>query len=285
MSLTQAQIDNIQIDFGVLYKDFGLASEELIGATRGGGTFIATKVLRDIEYDGRKGKTAGLQSIDEINAQLNVTVIDTSMDLLALALPYIEYAANILTAESGNLGVIDSSKYLTNLTMFAKLVSGEYKKIALNNAMNELDLTMAAIPKGEAEIALEIFAHWDPTDDNVDLYQIEDVASIGGDTTGPTVVTVPADEATGVIVSDDLTATFNEEIKGADVNINNFILMKSSDATIVAGTLSHNPVTHVVTFDPTSSLDASTDYIWVISNVRDAPGNKMIQVAVNFTTA
>lgn len=283
--LTQENIDNIQIDYGILYKDFGLATEELIAPTRGGGSFIATKVLRDIEYDGRKGKTAGLQSIDEINAQLNVTVLNTSMASLALALPYIDNTADVLTAKTENIGVIDTSKYLTNLTMLAKLISGEYKKITLYKGMNEADLTLAAIPKGEAEVALEIFAHWDPTSDAADLYKIEDVASIGGDTTGPTVITVPADAATGVVIGDDLTATFNEAIKGADVIANNFILMKASDATIIPGTLSHNPSTHVVTFDPTSDLDASTDYIWVISSIRDIAGNTMTQVAVNFTTA
>ena len=283
--LTQANIDNIQIDYGILYKDFGLATEELIAPTRGGGTFVATKVLRDIEFDGRKGKTSGLQAIDEINAQLNVTVLNTSMDTLALALPYIDNTSSILTAKSENIGVIDPSKYLTNLTMFAKLISGGYKKITLYSAMNELDLTLAAIPKGEAEIALEILAHWDPTDDVADLYKIEDVASIGGDTTGPTVVTVPADAATGVVIGDDLTATFNEEIRGADVNSNNFVLIKCSDGSIVPGALSYVSSTKVVTFDPTSDLDASTDYVWVISSVRDLAGNTMIQVAVNFTTA
>lgn len=285
MPLTTEQIENIQIDCGIIYKNFGEAGEALLGPTRGGGEFTVSKNIREIEYDGRRGKTKGMQVVDEMNAVLKVTTLDASMDMLALALPFATYSAGVITGEAENIGVIDDSAYLTNITMFAKLISGEYKKITLYNAMNESDLVMKATPKGEAEIALEINAHWDPTDDTVDLYKIEDVASIAGDTTGPTVVTVPADTADNIVVTANLAATFNEAIKAADINSNNFILMKATDGTIVAGALSYDAATKVATFTPTDSLAAGTAYIWAITNVRDTAGNKMTPVAVNFTTA
>lgn len=285
MPLTTEQIENIQIDYGIIYKNFGEVGEALLGPTRGGGEFIVSKNIREIEYDGRRGKTKGMQVIDEMNAVLKVTTLDASMDMLALALPFVTYSASVLTGEAGNVGVIDDSAYLTNITMFAKLISGDYKKITLYNSMNEGDLTLKATPKGEAEIALEINAHWDPADDTADLFQIEDVASISGDTSGPTVVTVPADAADNIIVSANLTATFSEAVKAADINSNNFILMKAADGTIVPGSLSYDAATKVATFDPTANLSAGADYIWVISNVRDTAGNKMAPVSVNFTTA
>jgi hypothetical protein len=108
---------------------------------------------------------------------------------------------------------------------------------------------------------------------------------MGADTTPPTVVTVPADADINVVVTANLTATFNEAIRQADVNSNNFILMKVSDGSIVAGTLTYTPASNLVTFDPTASLDADTAYIWLITGVRDLAGNTMVQVAKNFTTA
>lgn len=285
MELTSTQIEAIQIDYGIIYKNFGETGEALIGPTRGGGEFSVTRNIRDIEYDGRKGKSKGTRVLDSVDAMLKITTLDTSMDMLAFALPYNSYVSSVITAETGDFGIIADAAYLINITMFAKLISGQYKKIILFNPMNDGDFMMKTNVKGEMEIGLEIAAHWDPTNDAVDLYQIEDVTSFVGDTTGPTVITVPADAATEVVITANLTATFNEAIKEADVHIGNFILIKVSDGSIVAGTLTYTSATFLVTFDPTASLDAATDYIWVISNVRDTPGNKMTQVVVNFTTA
>ena len=58
--------------------------------------------------------------------------------------------------------------------------------------------------------------------------------------------------------------------------------MKATDGTIVAGALTYDAATKVATFDPTAILDGATAYIWVISNVRDTAGNKMVPIAVNF---
>ena len=59
--------------------------------------------------------------------------------------------------------------------------------------------------------------------------------------------------------------------------------MKASDASVVAGALTYTA--KVATFNPTASLEAATAYIWVVSNVRDLAGNKMLPVTINFTTA
>lgn len=285
MPLTTEQIESIQIDYGLVYVNFGEVGEALLGPTRGGATFDVTVTRREIEFDGSRGKTKGMQVIDAIDAKLTVNSLDASMDSLALAMPFATYESDKLTCGSGAVGVIPDANYLANVTMFGKLASGEYKKITLYNAMNEKDFSFAAVPKGEGLVGLEIFAHWDPTDDTKDLYDIEDVASITGDSTGPTVVTVPADSAESVVVSANLTATFSEDIKAADINSNNLILMKASDGSIVDGALSYTAATKVATFDPDSNLAAGTAYIWVISNVRDLAGNKMTPVAVNFSTA
>lgn len=285
MSITQQQLENIQIDYGMVYINFGEIGERRLGPTRGGGTFTATATIRNIEFDGSKGKTKGMQVVDDVNAQLNIANLDTSMDDLALAMPWATYLNGIITGESGNIGIIPNSAYLSNVTMFAKVVGGGYKKITLYNAMSENAFSLAAAPKGEGTVSLEISAHWDPIDDTADLFKVEDVASIGNDTTKPTVVTVPADAATAVAISANLTATFSEDIKQQDINSNNFILIKATDGTIVPGTLAYTLGTKTVTFDPTSDLSAATAYIWVISNVRDLAGNIMDPVSVTFTTA
>jgi hypothetical protein len=181
MALTQQQIENIQIDYGIVYINYDEETGEAqLGPTRGGGEFVATATIRDIEYDGSKGKTKGMQVVDDITAQLNVTQLNTSMDTLKMALPFAKYdnVSGKLSVGSDSIGIIPDSAYLKNITMFAKTVKGEYKKITLYNAMSENGLTFAAVPKGEGTIALNVFAHWDAVDDTKDLFDIEDIASI-----------------------------------------------------------------------------------------------------------
>lgn len=285
MALSQEQIEAIQIDYGIVYLNYGEVGETLLGPTRGGGEFSVQASYRDIEYDGAKGKMKGMKVVEDLNAMLGVTLIDTSIDVLELAMPFITRVGNILTAASSAVGIIPGAAYRKNVTMFAKLISGQYKKITLYNALNEKDLSLAAKPKGESEVALELSAHWDPSDDLADLYKIEDVAAPSGDVIVPTAVIVPADASTAIVVTSSLTATFSEDIKDADINSNNFILVKASDGTIVPGVLTYVSATKVVTFDPTASLTALTPYIWSISNVRDLAGNKALPIITDFVTA
>ncbi len=283
--ITQQQLENIQIDYGMLYANYGLVGERRVGPTKGGATFTATATLRNIEFDGQKGKTKDMVVVEDINAMLAIANMDMSLDELAFAMPWANYASDKITAKSTNVGMVPAASFLENVVMFAKVAGGGYKKITLYNAMNTNPFTLAAVPKGEGTVGLEISAHWDPEDDTADLFEVEDVATLGDDTTKPTVVTVPADAATDVVVSSNLTATFSEDIKQQDINSNNFLLIKASDGSIVAGTLTYTPASKMATFDPTSDLDASTAYIWTITNVRDLAGNKMEPVVVNFTTA
>jgi hypothetical protein len=283
--ITSTQLQNIQIDYGMVYVDFGLAGERRLGPSKGGATFIVTADQSPIEYDGQVGPTKGLHIINAITAKLKIASLDISMDDLAVAMPWASYSASKITAEQSNVGIVPDAAYLTNLTMFGKKVGGDYVKIVLFNALNTGDFELACKPKDNGQVTFEFTAHWDPTDATDDLFTVEEVETMGADTTPPTVVTVPADGAGNVVVTDNLTATFSEAIRQADVNSNNFILMKVSDGTIVAGTLTYTPASYLVTFDPTSSLEAGTAYIWVITGVRDLAGNTMVQVVKNFTTA
>ena len=180
MALTQEQIENIQIDYGIVYVNYGETDEAQLGPTRGGGEFVASATIRDIEFDGSKGKTKGMQVVDDITAQLNVTQLNTSIDTLKMALPFAKYddTTGKLSVGADSVGIVPDSAYLKNITMFAKTVKGEYKKITLYNAMSENGLTFAAVPKAEGTIALNVYAHWDAVDDTKDLFDIEDIASI-----------------------------------------------------------------------------------------------------------
>lgn len=183
-NLTQTQVNKIQIDEGLLYVDFGESSQRKIGPTRGGGEFTATPTIRDIEFDGRVGKTVGMQVIESQEAVLKVNSLCCSQEEIKLALPGIRVAsgtgdgqvlknakAGVLSAASG------SSVYCKNMTLFAKLMDGTFKKITIKNPLNEAAFSIKAVQKAENELALEIYAHYTIDDLNGDLYQIEEVST------------------------------------------------------------------------------------------------------------
>lgn len=182
MTITQAQLENVQIDYGVVYNNHGETDAKKLGPSRGGGEFKVTAAMRDIEYDGMNGKTKGAQVIESVDAVLSVTILDSSIEAMAIAMPWATYdsVGKTITCKKEDIGLIASTKYMKNTTMFCKTTKGEYRKITLFNTMAENDFTLAAKPKAEGEIALEIYAHWDDLEGATldDLFKIETVASI-----------------------------------------------------------------------------------------------------------
>lgn len=175
-NLTTKQIESIQIDESVIFLDYGENTERFLAPTRGGGEFAATVTVRDIEFDGRHGKTAGTQVIEEQGASIKVTTLCMSQENLALAIPTCK-----VSTQSGNAisnpktGVIPMSDYLKNVTMFAKTIGGKYKKITIYNAMHETGFTAKAVQKAEGELAFEFIAHYPHSDLDGDLWKVEEV--------------------------------------------------------------------------------------------------------------
>ena len=182
---SQAQKENIQIDYGIVYLNYGEINKSLLGPSKGGGEFNVDVKIRDIEFDGARGKEKGMQVVETVDSDLKVSVKDTSIKTLALAMPWatLTGAGTVespyeLTCENINIGVIAETSYLKNVTMFAKTLKGEYRQITLYNAMHEGGFSFKATPKGEAEIELDFNAHWDPMDDAKDLYDIKTISTI-----------------------------------------------------------------------------------------------------------
>lgn len=175
-NLTKQQIESIQIDESVIFLDYGEETERFLAPTRGGGEFAATITVRDIEFDGRNGKTAGTQVIEEQGASIKVTTLCMSQENLALAMPNCtieDKDGKVL--KNPKTGVIPMSAYLKNVTMFAKLISGKFKKITIFNPMHETGITAKAVQKAEGELALELLAHYPYSDLDGDLWKVEEI--------------------------------------------------------------------------------------------------------------
>ena len=85
--------ENLLLDAGAFFANFQVgtdtfesASAKLIGATRGGGKFVAKPNIRSIEVDGVKGRAKGLQVIDSWEVSLSANVLEINKETLAKGL-------------------------------------------------------------------------------------------------------------------------------------------------------------------------------------------------------
>ena len=176
-NLTTKEIEKIQINEGVVILDYGEPTEKVLAPCRGGGEFAAKATIRDIEFDGRGGKTAGTQVIESQEASLKVVTLCMSQDNLALAMPYcrITGTGDQRVLKNPKMGVVPVSAYNKNVTMFAKLMDGTYKQITIFKGMHEDGLTAKAVSKAEGELSLTINAHYGTDDLDGDLWEIKEI--------------------------------------------------------------------------------------------------------------
>ena len=183
-NLTKKEVENIQIDEALVYVDYGEQNERKIAPTRGGGEFVANVTIRNIEFDGKTGPTAGTQVLEEQDAVIKLVSLCMSQEELLLAMPFArietdgEGESTQKVIKNPKCGIIPETAYCKNITVFAKLISGKYKKITIYTPMSENGFGVKAAPKAEGELSLEIKAHQTLNDLNGDLWEVKDVSTI-----------------------------------------------------------------------------------------------------------
>jgi len=78
--------DRIFVDAGAVYLNYGLSTQSLLGATRGGNEFNLNREIRDIEVDGVRGSVKGLRRRVVCRPQITCNLIELSLDNLIKAI-------------------------------------------------------------------------------------------------------------------------------------------------------------------------------------------------------
>jgi hypothetical protein len=117
-----------------------------------------------------------------------------------------------------------------------------------------------------------------------DWVQNETAADLPGETASApsfTLSSVPADAATGVVVSSNIVLTFSNALAhGAEAGI-----ILTTDAGVpkaCARTL--DGTRKVVTLNPSTDMAGTTDYLIIVPGVRDVYGQTLADTVINFTT-
>ena len=159
---------NIQLGAGVLLSNFtpgsAVTESDIIGATRGGGSFTATPTYRDLEADGLPQNTKEFNVIDEWVATLNTTMIEASEAGLKLALGGgATSTADIASTKITATNTVATADY-KDIWWVGDTAGGAKLAIKLANALSKGGLNYTIANKGEGTYAVTLTAHYSITD-------------------------------------------------------------------------------------------------------------------------
>ena len=288
---------NLLLDAGALFVNFDVntdtfetAQSKLLGATTGGGTFEAKPTIRDVKVDGVKGKAKGLQILDNWSVTYQSKILEFRKETFQRALAAAVTTATTLAGKNYTKiqakNQIDLTDYIDNITWVGTISgSNEPMIIQIFNVLSSDGLKISPKDSSDIEADVKFEGHYDANQLQSPPFAIY-YPEILADTEPPTVTVTPIDAATAVAIDSNIIWTFDEAISPNTVNLANFIVMKSTDGTIVPGTLSLSTDKTVVTFNPTDNLSSAATYIAIANkNITDLAGNNLLtNSVVNFTT-
>lgn len=175
MGVTKKTVKNMLLDAGVVYLNYGLDNERILGATSGGNTFNVEREIREIEVDGVKGKTKGLRRKISENAHLTVNLKEMSPENIQIA-----FSGSTIDTSDADYDIIKSggditdNDYLENVALVVP-VSGSDKHciILLHNVLSDESLDLNLEDENEGIIEVQLSAHYDPEDLDAPIYEIK----------------------------------------------------------------------------------------------------------------
>lgn len=175
-ALRAETFDKLQLNAGLFLKNFEYeeiadatalltsirsqitSGTNLLGATRGGGTFQVSREMRNPEIDGMRYRFKGGTFVDSEDPYLSTTLVETTPQNFAMALGATAVTSGKKTTVTGHTAIQDTD-YLTNLCWVGDLADGQMVLICLYNALNTADFNFTFTDKGEGTTAVEFHGH------------------------------------------------------------------------------------------------------------------------------
>ena len=174
-ALRNETFDNLQLNAGIFLKNFDYSeisdSDELksaivtaittdtnvLGATRGGGTFTVTREMRTPEVDGMRYNFKGGNFVDSVDAYLSTTLVEVTASNVRDLLAGVTTTDGLKTTINMRTAISDAD-YLENVCWVGDLSDGRLVLICLKNAINTADFTLTFADKNEGTLAVEFHA-------------------------------------------------------------------------------------------------------------------------------
>ena len=140
-------------------------STKLLGATRGGGTFVVNSEIREPDMDGKRYRYKGGAFVDSVDAQLTGTLLEIKPDTFAHVLATGEVTTSGQKTTVRMHTAIQDNDYIDSLVWVGDMSDGGTVLIALKNALNNNGLTLTFADKGEGTIPFEFHAYQSVVED------------------------------------------------------------------------------------------------------------------------
>lgn len=177
--LTDRTIVNLQLNAGVLLttytKGTDIDENDIIGATRGGGSFTAVPTIHQAAVDGAPTYTKGLERVDDWVITLNATMVEVSDEAISRAL-----GVGVTKTETGT-GTTKDTTFTVKRTVndadykdlywVGDLSNGQNVVIKIKNALNTSGFNLTFSDRGEGTYALALIGHF--TTDDLDTAPFE----------------------------------------------------------------------------------------------------------------
>ena len=165
--LTSRTIESLQLNAGVLLtaytKGEDIAEEDILGATRGGGSFTAVPTMHQAAVDGAPTYVVGLERCDDWVVTLNATMVELNDEAITRAL-------GVGVTKTGTTDKVFTVKNTVNATDFKDLFwvgdlsNGQNVVIKIKNALNTGGLNLTFSDRGEGTYALALIGHYTVSD-------------------------------------------------------------------------------------------------------------------------
>lgn len=140
-------------------------STKLLGATRGGGTFVVTSEIREPDVDGKRYRFKGGAFVDSVDAQLTGTLVEIRPEIFAKVLATGESTTSGKVTTIKMHTAIQDTDYIDSLVWVGDMSDGGLVLIALKNALNNNGMTLTFTDKGEGTIPFEFHAYQSAVED------------------------------------------------------------------------------------------------------------------------
>lgn len=176
--VTTETVDRFMVDAGAVYINLDEPDERLLGATRGGNTFMIEQDVYNPEIDNVPGALKGARRIIEVRPRLTANLLEISKDNLMIALVGSQSVeVQDSTAATGdkitrerNITVAD---YIKNIALVGTISgSGEPAIFKVFDALQDENFEIATENRGEGVLALTFSGHFDPANLNKEPWEI-----------------------------------------------------------------------------------------------------------------
>lgn len=179
--VTADTFERLLYDAGMVYVDYGLGTQRLLGATNGGNKIDIVPAIRKMPFDGIADiDVIGDKRATGVNVKLTVNVSEWVTNNILAALPASASATGATHDVITRIRQIATTDYFSNVTVvYEKSATSALFIVKIDNALALNGLSLDGKDNAEAVNTIEFTAHYDTTDLDTEPWTISNPLESG----------------------------------------------------------------------------------------------------------